>query len=134
MRWTLFLVLAVMPFVFCSCKTGVTDLGDPCYALSESEINELVGIARASLRKPHRQLTSADTRAISTTKPEIIISYTGDCSGEVKIRWRLPDKRASVRFRGLLNDPRRRSSVFEIIPNNDRVVYKGVPGKKDTVE
>ncbi len=132
MRWILLLALAMMPFVFCSCRTGVTDQGEPCYVLEEKEINELVAVARMSLRKPHRQLSADDVRFISTSKPDIIINYTGDCSGEVKIRWNLPDKRAGVRFAGLLNDPRRRSSIFEIIPNNDRVIYKGVPGKKDT--
>lgn len=134
MRWLLLCVLAVMPFIFCSCKTGVTDQGEPCYALDAEEIDELVALARVSLRKPHRQLSADDIRFISTSKPDIIIKYTGDCSGEFKVRWNLPDKRAGVRFSGLLNDPRRRVTIFEIIPNNDRVVYKGVPGKKDTAQ
>ena len=134
MRWTFFWALLVIPFVFCSCKTGVTVSGDPCYALTENEINELVAIAQASLRKPQRQLTAADTRTICTQKPAIIVNYTGDCCGEVKIRWKLPDKQATVRFRGLLNDHRRRICSFEIVPDGDRVVYKGVPGKKDTVQ
>ena len=134
MRWFFLAVITLMSFILTSCKTGMTVEGEPCYALSEEEVAELVQIARYSLRKPSRQLSAADVKVISTTAPEVLIHYSGDCSGEVKIRWTLPDKRAGVRFAGLLNDPRRRASVFEIIPNNDRVVYKGVPGKRDTAK
>ena len=134
MRNLLILVLCAAPLLLCSCRTGMTYDGDPCYALTESELAELVAIARISLRKPHRQLSAEDMRTIGTAKPEVTVHYTGDCSGEVKIRWELKDKRAGVRFKGLLNDPRCRASVFEIIPKNDRILYKGVPGKRDTAK
>lgn len=131
----LFLLLAIcsLPWMLCSCRTGTTVSGDPCYELSQDELAELVEIARLSLRKPMRQLTPAETRLIMTAKPEVDVFYNGDCSGEVKVRWSLPEKQASVRYRGLLNDSKRRFMVFEIVPKNDRTIYKGVPGRKDTV-
>ena len=132
-RMLLWGALLGLPWMLCSCRTGVTASGDPCYELSGDELEELVAIARMSLRKPRRQLTPAETHAIMTSAPEVVVIYNGDCSGEVKIRWTLPEKRAGVRYRGLLNDPKRRSMVFEIIPDNDRTIYKGVPGRKDTV-
>ena len=132
-RTIFLLAILSVPCFLCSCRTGVTVSGDPCYELSQSELDELVAIARLSLRKPRRQLTPEESRVIQTTAPEVVVLYNGDCSGEVKVRWTLPTKRASVRYRGLLNDPKRRSTVFEIIPNNDQVIYKGVPGRRDTV-
>ena len=134
MRWLLLLAVCGLPWMLCSCRTGTTVSGDPCYELSQGELDELVAIARLSLRKPRRQLTPAEAHTIMTAKPEVVVLYNGDCSGEVKIRWTLPDKHAGVRYRGLLNDPKRRYMVFEIIPNNDRIIYKGVPGRKDTAE
>ena len=133
MRLFLFLTMLAVPFLLCSCRTGVTYDGNPCYALSESEMDDLVNLARASLQKPHRQLTPEEVRTINKTKPEIHIRYTGDCSGEAKIRWVLKTKIAGIRYYGLLNDYRHRAMIFEIVPNNsDRIIYKGVPGKKDT--
>ena len=134
MRWLFLLAICGLPWMLCSCRTGTTVSGDPCYALSQDEVDELVAIARMSLRKPRRQLTPTESHAIMNGKPEVDIFYNGDCSGEVRIRWTLPDKFAGVRYRGLLNDPKRRYMVFEIIPNNDRTVYKSVPGRKDTAE
>lgn len=134
MRWLLLLAICGLPWMLCSCRTGTTVSGDPCYELSQDELDELVAIARLSLRKPRRQLTPAESHTILTAEPEMVVLYNGDCSGEVKIRWSLPDKFAGVRYRGLLNDPKRRSMVFEIFPRNDRTVYKGVPGRKDTAE
>lgn len=134
MRFWMLLALLALPLLLCSCRTGLTVDGDPCYTLSEEEVEELVAIARISLKKPHRQLSRRDMHAIASTRPEITIHYNGDCSGEAKIRWQLPDKRASVLFQGLLNDPRERRTVFEIVPSSDRIIYKGVPGRRDTVQ
>ena len=131
-RMFLFAMCGLLPWILCSCRTGVTAAGDPCYELSQSELDELVEIARMSLRKPRRQLTAEESRLIQTVRPDVVVIYNGDCSGEVKIRWTLPSKHAGVRDRGLLNDPQRRSMVFEIIPAGDRTIYKNVPGRKDS--
>lgn len=132
MRWLFLFPALLLLFGLCSCRTGVTYDGEPCYALTESELAELVAVARASLTRPHRQLSYDDTRIIKTTAPEVKIHYVGDCSGEVRCRWQLPKKWASVLFKGLLNDPQKRSVIFEIVPIDDRIIYKGVPGRQDT--
>ena len=134
MRWLFLLSICCLPWMLCSCRTGTTMSGDPCYELSQDELDELVEIARLSLRRPRRQLTPAEAHSIMTVPPEIIIRYNGDCSGEVRLRWALKQKRVEMRYRGLLNDPRRREMFFEIVPTGERTIYKGVPGRKDTAE
>ena len=79
MRWLLLLAICGLPWMLCSCRTGTTVSGDPCYALSQDEVDELVAIARMSLRKPRRQLTPTESHANMNGKPEVDIFYNGDC-------------------------------------------------------
>jgi len=118
--------------LLCSCRTGKTTDGRPCVELSAAEQAELQELARLSLSRPGRQLTADEVRIIQTAPPEVRIRYNGDCCGTMTVHWNLNGKKAGVFYRGLLNDHRKREMIFEIIPDMNRVLYKGVPGKRDT--
>ncbi len=131
-KLTAIMLAVLLAGVLASCRTGKTIHGDPCYTLSEAELTDMVAVARKSLRKPGKKLTPEEIRHVMNSEPEITVQYEGDCCGKVKVHWTLPDKHVSVIYSGLLDNPAKRETILEIYPNSDRIIYKGVPGHKDT--
>lgn len=80
-------------------------------ALSKDQIDDLVYRALLVLYHNSKTVSREDYRAALAQKPEIDLSYTGDCRGTAKLTWRLAKRDITVEFSGNLD--------------SDRPMYKG---------
>lgn len=113
------------------CRTETTASGDSCYGISDAEKEQLVELARQSLRKPNSVVTPEEyVRYIKTAYPEIKMRYTGDRFGTAKLHWTLPNRKIAMVFTGDLMTPQMQWNA-EVVNtyDEDDIIYQNVPGK-----
>ncbi len=110
------------------CRTGVTIYGDPCYELTDTEVQELLERTRQSLLHANRSVVQPkDAAALRNPElsPTYLIRYTGDKFGEAKVVWTLPEKIYTIYFEGELtgDQPRSRLTVEPRITDDDIIFF-----------
>lgn len=129
---TLF-IAAMLPVLFSGCASApsaTTIFGTECRALSDAELEKLIGYTRAALKKHERKynFTDVEKRIISAEKPQIYVEYRGDCFGTLMIYWRTPARRIGMRIEDHFNafPP----SCAMIIGSNNGEITTGVKPDK----
>ena len=109
-----FAILAVV----CGCRSTITVNGVRCATLHDSEIEELVTVARYTLRKNldnPKVVTPSQYSIAKTTAPEIKIEYFGNITGTARVTWDFPECKTTVMIRGELTNPQNRYIAVSIV-------------------
>ncbi len=116
MRKFIFAV-AILAF-FCGCRSTITVNGVKCATLYDEEIEELVMVARYTLRKNldnPKVITPSQYSIAKTSTPEIRIEYFGDITGTARLTWDFPECKTTVMIRGELTNPKNRYIAVSIV-------------------
>ncbi len=92
-----------------------------CDALTSSEEQELVVIARSTILRAKKALLPGEDALIRTTAPSIKIIYYDDCYGNALISWQAPTRRITVQFTGSLLDSTRHIQLYTV-RNSNRII------------
>ena len=121
----LFAALVAASALVCGCRNHIDVNGRSCAMLTESEVRELVLLARATMAKNSpRHASAEEVEEICRTEPKVKINYYGNCLGEAVIGWDLKSRKIEIVFDGQLNsrDPWERDIMLRVMAKQPEIL------------
>ena len=127
MRFTISSLLLVLLLVLTGCTAKVPGKDGNMYQpLSQSQIDHLILISRASLRNSLNKslICKSEFQYAMRNDPQVKIDYLGDCFGKAKIIWFTGERKLEFTYEDALTDEiiRKCSFAITVIPPHERRV------------